>query len=136
MLTRSFVSVFIMDCTYKINKYKIPLLNIIGITCFNTSFYSGFIFLKKESTENYVWALEMFKNILWQENQQSVLITYRELTLMNVIPIIFSSTTHILCVWHINKNILVKCKKFFKTQEGWDKFFVRLEKYHVLNNRR
>jgi uncharacterized membrane protein len=87
MLTRSFTNIFIMDCTYKTNKYKMPLLDIIGITCFNTSFYSGFVFLKKESTENYVWALEMFKNILGQGNQPSVLITDRELTLMNAIPI-------------------------------------------------
>ncbi|KAK6936686.1 MULE transposase domain [Dillenia turbinata] len=50
-----------MDCTYKINRYKMPLLEIIGITSFNTSFYSCFVFLSKERCEDYEWALGIGK---------------------------------------------------------------------------
>ncbi|GJU88946.1 hypothetical protein Tco_1301369 [Tanacetum coccineum] len=44
-----------------------PLLDIIGVSCFNTSFYFGFVFLEKEDEENYTWAINAFKNILGQE---------------------------------------------------------------------
>lgn len=58
MLTRSYSNVFVMDCTYKTNKYKMPLLDIIGVSSFNTSFYSCFAFLDKEGEKYYVWALQ------------------------------------------------------------------------------
>ncbi|GJW41654.1 protein FAR1-related sequence 5 [Tanacetum coccineum] len=50
-----------MDCTYKTNRLNMPLLDIIGVSCFNTSFYSGFAFLKTETVKSYEWALEAFK---------------------------------------------------------------------------
>ena len=37
-LMKSFSSVIVMDCTYKIDRYKMPLLDIIGVSSFNTSF--------------------------------------------------------------------------------------------------
>ncbi|KAL6532409.1 hypothetical protein OROGR_014379 [Orobanche gracilis] len=42
-LAKVFSNIFVMDCTYKTNKYNMPLLDIIGVSCFNTSFYSGFV---------------------------------------------------------------------------------------------
>ena len=77
-LTQDFPNIFIMDCTYKTNRYKMPLLDIIGISSFNTSFYSGFTFLKGESEEDYIWALKRFSKILG-EKQPYVIITDRSL---------------------------------------------------------
>ncbi|KAJ4775519.1 hypothetical protein LUZ62_059776 [Rhynchospora pubera] len=88
-LTRNFPTVFVMDCTYNTNKYKMPLLDIVGITSHNTTFYSGFVFLKKESTEYHMWALQMFKETLQHENQPSVIMTDREQALLNAISIVF-----------------------------------------------
>ncbi|KAJ3705596.1 hypothetical protein LUZ61_009301 [Rhynchospora tenuis] len=122
LLTRNFPNIFIMDCTYKTNRYKMPLLNIIGMTSFNTSFFSAFVFLKRERTEDYIWALRMFKETLGEVNQPLVVITDRELALINAIQDVFPSTTNILCIWHINKNILAKCKMYFQTKEDWETF--------------
>ncbi|PWA53815.1 protein FAR1-RELATED SEQUENCE 5 [Artemisia annua] len=73
-LAKLFSNTFVMDCTYKTNRYNMPLLDIIGVTCFNTSFYSGFVFLEKEDKDHYVWALSVFKKILGDSNQPSVII--------------------------------------------------------------
>ena len=51
-----------------------------------------------------------------------VIISVRELALMNAIDNTFSNTRHLLCRLHINKNVLKKCKKMFETKEKWDKF--------------
>ena len=41
------------------------------------------------------------------------IVTDRELALMKAIDILFPQSSHILCRWHVNMNVLAKCKKFF-----------------------
>ncbi|CAG8854728.1 12562_t:CDS:2, partial [Gigaspora margarita] len=50
------------------------------------------------------------------------IVTNRELALMRAIEKVFSNTRHILCMWHINKNILAKYKRYFITEENWTEF--------------
>lgn len=121
-LARLFSDVFVMDYTYKTNKYKMPLLDIIGVSCFNTSFYSGFAFLKNEDEDSYEWALNAFKKILGDSNQPSVIITDRELALMNGIKKVFPTTTSLLCIWHIQKNVFSNCKTYFEHADDFDIF--------------
>ncbi|KAJ9549306.1 hypothetical protein OSB04_021849 [Centaurea solstitialis] len=121
-LAKVFSSTFVMDCTYKTNKYNMPLFDIIGVSCFNTSFYSGFVFLEKEDEENYIWALSTFKEIIGQDNQPCVIVSDRELALMNGIKNVFPATINLLCVWHIEKNVLANCKKYFGRAEEFDIF--------------
>ena len=121
-LAKSFSNIFVMDCTYKTNKYNMSLLDIIGVSCFNTSFYSGFAFLEKEDEENYAWALRAFKEIIGEGNEPCVIMSDRELALMNGINNVFPTTTNLLCVWHIEKNVLANCKKYFGTNEAFDLF--------------
>ncbi|GKE35099.1 PKS-NRPS hybrid synthetase [Tanacetum coccineum] len=124
-LARIFRNVFVMDCTYKTNKYKMPLLDIIGVSCFNTSFYSGFVFLKKEDKDSYVWALKVFKKFLGHASQPVVIISDRELALMIGINGVFPSTKILLCVWHIQKNVFSNCKKDFENAEDFNTFMSR-----------
>ena len=42
-----------MDCTYKTNQFHLPLLDILGSTGLNNSFYAGFVFLSSETEEDY-----------------------------------------------------------------------------------
>ena len=105
-LVDSFNNVFIMDCTYKTNRYGMPLLNIVGITSTYQSFNAGFAFLSAETEYEYVWALTEFAKIA----QPKVIITDREMSLMNAIRIVYPTCANLLCVWHINKNILANTK--------------------------
>ncbi|KAL4561205.1 hypothetical protein LXL04_033368 [Taraxacum kok-saghyz] len=120
-LAKVFSNIFVMDCTYKTNKYKMPLLDIIGVSCFNTSFYSGFVFLKTEDEYSYVWALNVFKKTL-ENREPSVIMSDRELALMNAINVVFPNTTNLLCIWHIEKNVLANCKKHFPHTNEFDIF--------------
>ncbi|XP_052620945.1 protein FAR-RED IMPAIRED RESPONSE 1-like [Lactuca sativa] len=120
-LAKAFSNIFIMDCTYKTNKYNMPLLDIIGVSCFNTSFYSGFVFLEREDEDSYIWALSVFKKTL-ENREPSVIMSDRELALMNAINMVFPNTTNLLCIWHIEKNVLANCKKHFPHTEEFDIF--------------
>jgi hypothetical protein len=46
-----------MDCTYKTNKYKMLLLDIVGITATNATFFVGFGFIQNEQQASYDFVL-------------------------------------------------------------------------------
>lgn len=60
-LVRRFNTVLVMDCTYKTNRYNMPLLNVVGITSTYQTFNAGFAFLSSEKQDTYKWALKKFK---------------------------------------------------------------------------
>lgn len=55
--------VLIMDCTYKTNKYKMPMLDIVGVNDLNKSFFVGFCFWAAEDESSYTFALEKLKEV-------------------------------------------------------------------------
>ncbi len=58
--------VLILDCTYKINRYGLPLFNMFGMTGVKLSFLVGCAFIRLESEENFQWALrDLAKRILF-----------------------------------------------------------------------
>ncbi|KAI7947253.1 hypothetical protein MJO28_009161 [Puccinia striiformis f. sp. tritici] len=120
-LARRFSTIFLLDCTYRTNKYKMPLLHIVGVDSSNRSFSAGFCFLSSEKEEDYVWALEQFDEALGGP-LPSVLATDKEQALINAIDVVFPDSHHILCVWHVIKNIQLHCHQTFKSEEDWDSF--------------
>ncbi|CAG8458404.1 9522_t:CDS:2 [Cetraspora pellucida] len=114
MLTCRYLFIFLMDCTYKTNKYRMPLLNVVGITSFNTTFFSCFIFMKDEDEEDYLWALTCITKLFNGISNPHVIVTDRELALMNALKTAFLDSTNLLCLWHINKNIMKNCKSQFE----------------------
>ncbi|CAG8702825.1 5351_t:CDS:2, partial [Ambispora leptoticha] len=117
-LTRRYPSVLLMDCTYKMNRFKMPLLDVVGITSFNTTFFSCFVFMKDEEEEDYLWALTCITKLFDGISQPGIIVTDRELALMNALRTTFSNSTHLLCLWHINKNIMKNCKPQFVKGTG------------------
>lgn len=116
--------VIVMHCTYKTNKYVMPMLVIMGHTSLYSSFYIGFAFIETEGEEDFVWILEqltaLFKAL--GLNEPWVIVTDKDLALMNAIKIVYPRINHLLCLCHINKNILKNCKPSFETQEQWQEF--------------
>ncbi|KAL4568210.1 hypothetical protein LXL04_023817 [Taraxacum kok-saghyz] len=70
----------------------------------------------KEDEASYIWALSAFKKTL-ENREPSVIMTDRELALMNAIKKVFPNMTNLLCIWHIEKNVLPHCKKYFDAEE-------------------
>lgn len=123
--------VLIMDCTYKTNKYKMPLLIITGVTCLNTSFFAAFCFMKGESYGDYRWVLEALQRLYDHLDlpYPSVILSDGDKALASAILHVFGrrafggglgNVHHALCVWHINNNFTEHCKKYFKTVQQWE----------------
>jgi hypothetical protein len=45
--------VLLIDCTYRTNKYRLPLMHILGYTNLKTFFSAGFCFLRNETHQDY-----------------------------------------------------------------------------------
>ena len=52
-LLRANPDILLMDCTYRTNKFKLPLLHILGCTNLGTFFSAGFCFLRNETQQDY-----------------------------------------------------------------------------------
>ena len=110
--------VLIIDSTYKTNMFQMPLVNIIRKTGQNRSFFAGSIFIPGEKKKNYKLVLytirKMYDN--YGIPYPSTFITDTCPAEIAAIECIFPNINHILCIWHINCNILAKLKPLIKAQ--------------------
>ena len=118
-LASTFHTVFMLDCTYKTNRYKLPLLHIVGVTSTDISFSAGFALLSSEKEEQYIWALRMFREALSKDNRPSCIITDRDLALMNALSIVFPDTKLLLCRWHIHNDVKAYVRKHVEDKKLW-----------------
>ena len=101
--------VFLIDSTYKTNRYRLPLLDFVGVIPTRMTFSTGFAYLEGECLNNVVWALEQFRGIFLRHDALPV-VTGRDLALMNAVKTVFPECTNFLCRFHIDKNVKAKCK--------------------------
>ncbi|XP_058218516.1 PKS-NRPS hybrid synthetase cheA-like [Rhododendron vialii] len=121
-LSVNFPSVLIIDATYKSNEYRIPLLEVVGITSTMKTYSLMFAYLNNETKERLIWALDTLKR--WMVGKgaalPSVIVSDRDLALLGAIEICFPLAQHILCIWHINQCVMKKCSPMLGTR--WDEF--------------
>ncbi|KAL8519809.1 hypothetical protein ACS0TY_010664 [Phlomoides rotata] len=122
-LVSAFPKVLLMDCTYNTNRYRMPLLEIVGVTPTNLTFCVACAFMNAEREDNYTWPLSTLRSLVVDLCLPNLIITDRELALMRAVESIIPTTSHILCRWHINRNIMATCKKYFPTKEHWNNFY-------------
>ena len=68
-----------------------------------------------------VWALECFRSIFLRHDVlPRVIVTDIDLALMNAVKTIFPECTNLLCSFHINMNVKVKCKSLIGQRNAWE----------------
>ncbi|XP_045830906.1 PKS-NRPS hybrid synthetase cheA-like [Trifolium pratense] len=118
-LFNSFPTVLLMDSTYKTNKYKMPLFEIVGFTSTGRSFNVGFAWLTNEREDNFTWALEQCVSLLRNEDvRPKVIVTDRDLALMNAVSEVFPTSAAMVCRFHVKKNVSSKMKEIVKIKNG------------------
>ncbi|KAL5153284.1 Protein FAR1-RELATED SEQUENCE 5 [Glycine soja] len=113
--------VFLIDNTYKTNRYRLPLLDFVGVTPTGMTFSAGFIYVEGERINNLVWVLQLFRGLfLKRDALPGVIVTNRDQTLMNAVKDVLPECTNLLCSFHINKNVKAKCKSLIAQKNAWD----------------
>ncbi|XP_028103350.1 protein FAR1-RELATED SEQUENCE 5-like [Camellia sinensis] len=108
-LLRTFPHVLIMNCTYKTNRYHLPLLKIVGVTSTHMTFSVVSTYLQIEPVDNYAWVLQILRDLMDNNILPKVIITDRELALMNAIDNAFPNARHLLFLYHLS---LQQCLTF------------------------
>ncbi|GJV04738.1 FAR1-related sequence 5-like protein [Tanacetum coccineum] len=96
--------------------------HIVGVTSTGKTFCIAFAFISEEKMDNYKWVLECLKLTLDECMLPRVIITDRDLALMNACEKVFPNATRLLCRWHISQNILKNCRQTIKVERDWDSF--------------
>src|SRR5882762_3679112 len=92
--------IIILDCTYKTNKFGMPMLDILGVDGLDQGFTVGVCFMDKESEFDYLWAITHLRSLFREGIWPSVIATDCD----------------------EGMNVLTDCKKFFETEEAWEPF--------------
>ncbi|KAI7946885.1 hypothetical protein MJO29_011412 [Puccinia striiformis f. sp. tritici] len=115
-LAKKHATMIQMDATYQTNKYKMPLLHVVGVDSSNKTFTFAFCFLAREQEEDYQWALEQLKSSL-APHIPDVILTDKEKALMNAIKTVFPTTRNLLCQWHMARNLETNCAQHFSSAD-------------------
>ncbi|KAI9046318.1 uncharacterized protein KD926_004156 [Aspergillus affinis] len=95
-----------------------PLLDIVGMTATGDTFYAAFGFMHNETEDTYGFILKCLSDTLfyYECGYPRVIVTDKEKGLYNAIEKEFNFTDHILCIWHIQKVIMTKCRPILRKE--------------------
>lgn len=114
-LLQSFPELLLMDSTYNTNRFNLPLVHITGQTCLNQTFLVGGAFMR-ENEESYVWLLEQLIKVYRAHNLDlpHTLVTDADRSISAARRRVLPKTNHMLCIWHVKRNIQATAKKHIK----------------------
>ncbi|KAL5138312.1 PHD finger protein ING1 [Glycine soja] len=103
------------EITYKTNRYRLPLHDFVGVTPTAMTFSAEFAYLEAKR------ALERFRGLFLRNDRLPlVIVTDRDLALMNAVKTVFPESTNLLCRFHIDKNVKAKYKSLIGEKNAWD----------------
>jgi hypothetical protein len=109
-----------MDCTYKTNKYNMPLLHIVSHSSTGTTFSVAYCFMKQETGAYYAHALRILLDVI-PDLPTKVVVTDADRALQNALAEVCPDWKHLHCRWHITQNIKAKCRLGLLAEE-WQQF--------------
>jgi hypothetical protein len=56
-------NVILLDCTYKTNRFRMPMLHLTGVTSMNKNYELAYAFLPSEKDEDYLFVTEALKEL-------------------------------------------------------------------------
>ncbi|KAL8540475.1 hypothetical protein ACS0TY_001926 [Phlomoides rotata] len=114
--------------------YRLPYLEIVGVTSTGMTFSVGSVYLEAEKEENYTWALGVLRDLLGEVCLPTVIITDHKKALMNAVASKFLESRHFLCTWHIARNVFAKCKGHFTSNVRWEDFYNQFNRVMFANS--
>lgn len=101
------------DTTYKTNKYNLSCGLFIGVNNHWQNILLGCCFLSGETIEDFEWAFSSFKESVYNKEPISIF-TDGDRAMAAAIPIVFPTSRHHLCSWHLSQNACSNCPKMMQ----------------------
>ncbi|MBW0462814.1 hypothetical protein O181_002529 [Austropuccinia psidii MF-1] len=110
--------VILNDSAYWKCRYNFPLFHMVGQTATGHTFSLAFCYIEQENDDGYIWALQELKMLFQPPRTPKVIITDCEPALKLAIEFVFPSSINNYCTWHISKNLIQNCCKYFQ-EDDW-----------------
>jgi len=95
-------NIVIIDSTYSVNKYMLPLTILSGFTHTGRICIFGIAIINEETKETFEWILDKFFAV--HGKHPSIIVSDHDLALESVLDLKFTMINHILCSWHMNQS--------------------------------
>jgi hypothetical protein len=113
-----FPMVLVLDSTYTTNKYRLLLLEFVGVTSTKMMFSIAFDYMMFQKEDNVSWALKRCRDQLHSKDTSSkVVVTDQKNALMNVVNTVFLEASSLICEYHIRRNVREKSKTYCKVKD-------------------
>ncbi|KAK2440618.1 protein FAR-RED IMPAIRED RESPONSE [Trifolium repens] len=106
-----FGDVVTLDTTYLTNKHDMLFLAFVGVNHHGQSTLLGCGLLSREDTESYVWLFKSWLRCMLGKAPIGI-VTDQCKTMQNAIELVFPTTRHRWCLWHIMKKIPEKLSRY------------------------
>lgn len=104
---KSAPDVLLLDCTFKTNKYGMPLLNLVGSNGNNWTIHLGVVLMRHHDKAAFKWVFNHLKDKFNAEGIAiQLFISDNDLGYINALNSVFNNPKITICRWHINKNVL------------------------------
>jgi len=95
------------------------LLKVVGVISMGLIFSAAFVLLTSKRENNFVWAFERLKWLFFRvDAYPRVVVSDKDISLINAINIMFPGTFNLPCRFHIDKNVKAKCKMLVHPKEA------------------
>ena len=135
----------VVDATYKTNSHRMILLNFVVAGALRSKENPKRLatvpvagcWMDRETAERYEWALDCFREIVWPEGTSHSLpkcfVTDNDEALQRAIKHVFPESKQILCWVHIQRNFILRLKKYLsKSKKQTSKFEIVLSNFIVV----
>jgi hypothetical protein len=110
--------VLLADCTYKTNRFGMPLLIFSAVDNLGKTFTVAFALLSAETDSIFSWTLLALKLLLSSRNiAVSTIISDNDLAFKSAVAAIFPEVDHQLCLWHISNRISAKLRQILPANQ-------------------
>ena len=111
--------IVVMDCTYKTNKFGLPLLCFVAITRVGIAIPVAHAFLHAENEAAYGWAFQCLKDMMrhYDIQEPSVALHDRDRALIHGFNRVFPGVHHLLCLWHMEADVKANVNLILEGEE-------------------
>ena len=90
-----------INATYKCNKFNMPLLHLVGVTCYHTVYDIGFSFMGGENHEHYAWHIKAMYELFEQlKVTPKYFVTDHDMALKAALSALYPGVPQRRCIWH------------------------------------
>ncbi|KAF2296696.1 hypothetical protein GH714_001308 [Hevea brasiliensis] len=145
-----FGDVVSFDTTYRTNKYNLICAPFVGVNHHWQNVLFGCAFLLDEKIDSFKWLFQSFLESMGNRPPITIF-TDQDSAMSNAIKVVFPTTHHRLCLWHISKNApshfgslnsnpefqklwkkcCTGCESVIEFQETWDEM---IRRYDISDN--